>query len=340
LRIFEHFSTGAPLGYFKTPLIMKPNKTLIAAVGVLILAGAAALLLFNRDSGSGKPADGSTAAGRNPAAANSGSGRTDDTPTKAGERSRTRQAPDNADLVAKYGEARTNLSKHVSANILGIMEDAVQMGEMMTSGRAGAFGGGMGMALGRLNGDLQLTPEQREKASALFKEYQQRQTERSRAAVESLKKNPTSLMKLMLASDASARGEMTDEEYKSLQAESGKDLMGVINPLDRKNMGGGSPLKDPDFVSGFKAILDPTQSEKLDASMTQRQTEASADPNAVAGVEEGNIAGLPKMELEKLDSSIESARKITTGIKTMMDGFGGLRDAMPTPPAQPAPGGQ
>jgi hypothetical protein len=102
-------------------------------------------------------------------------------------------------------------------------------------------------------------------------------------------------------------------------------------------MGGGSPLRDPDFVAGFKSILDPSQSEKLDATMTQRQTEATTDPTTVPGVEEGNIAGLPKMELEKLDSSIESARKITTGIKSMMDGMGGLRDVMQPPPA---PGGQ
>ena len=72
--------------------------------------------------------------------------------------------------------------------------------------------------------------------------------------------------------------------------------------------------------------------------MTARPTNipsATTDPNAVPGVEEGNIAGLPKMELEKLDTSIESARKITTGIKSMMDGIGGLRDIMPP---QPAPG--
>ena len=312
---------------------MKMNKTLIAAIGVLVLAGATAVVLLNQNSGTTKPGDESAGGNRNAASAGSGSSQADDSPAKSGERSRTRQAPANADLVTKYGEARTNLSKHVSSNIVGIMEDAVKMGEMMTAGLAGNFGGGMGMALGRLNGDLQLTPEQRDKASALFKEYQQRQTERSRAALERLKQDPTSLMKLMLASDASARGEMQDDEYKSVQAEVGKGLMGVINPLDRKNMGGGSPLRDPDFVTGFKAILDPSQSEKLDATMAQRQTEASADPTTVPGVEEGNIAGLPKMELEKLDSSIESARKITTGIKSMMDGMGGLRDVLQPPPA-------
>lgn len=313
---------------------MKPNKTLIAAIGVLVLAGATAVVMINRNPGAGKPDDATADGNRTAAGSASGSGQADANAPKAGDRSRTRQAPANADLVAKYGEARTNLSKHVSTNIVGIMEDAVKMGEMMTSGLGGNFGGGMGMALGRLNGELQLTPEQREKAAALFKAYQERQTERSRAAVERLKQDPTALMKLMLASDASARGEMQDEEYKSVQAEAGKSLMGVINPLDRKNMGGGSPLRDSEFAADFKAILDPTQSEKFDAAITQRQTEASADPNAVPGVEEGNIAGLPKMELEKLDGSVESARKITTGIKTLMDGMGGLRDVM-----QPPPGG-
>jgi Spy/CpxP family protein refolding chaperone len=309
---------------------MKMNKTRIAAIGVLGLAAVSAIILMNPNSGSGNAAAGGPAGDRSGAAAGSGAGQDDDSPSKTGDRTRTRQAPANADLIAKYGEARTNLSKHVSTNMVGIMDDVVKMGEMMTSGPAGRFGG-MGMALGRLNGELELTPEQREKAEALFKAHQQRQTERSRAAVERLKQDPTSLMKLMLASDASARGEMGEEEYKSVQEEAGKSLMGVINPLDRKNMGGGSPLRDPEFANDFRAILDPTQSAKFDESMAKRQAEATTDPNTVAGVEEGNIAGLPKMELEKLDTSIESARKITTGIKSMMDGMGGLREMMEPP---------
>jgi hypothetical protein len=317
---------------------MKPNKTLIVAVGVLIIAGATAVVLISRDSDPATPAAGAGNGQRNATANDSSPGLTADGAARSAARAKIRETPDNADLVAKYGEARTNLSKHVSTNVVGIMEDAVEMGEMMTSGAAGAFGGGgMAMALGRLGGDLQLTPEQREKAAALFKDYQKRQMERSRAAVTSLKQDPTALMRLMLASDASARGELSDEEYKSLQEEAGKDLAGVINPLDRKNMGGGSPLRDSDFVNDFKAILDPTQTEKVDAALAERQAAASADPNAIPGVEEGNIAGMPKMELEKLDSSIEAARKVTTGIKTMMDGFGGLRDMMPQPAPAPAP---
>ncbi len=109
------------------------------------------------------------------------------------------------------------------------------------------------------------------------------------------------------------------------------DLKGVINPLDRKNFGGGSPLRDPEFVSGLRGILDPNQADKLDRTMTQRATDSQADPSYVPGVTEGNIASLPKMELEKLDMSIESARKVTTDIKSMMDGMGGLKELMEQP---------
>lgn len=311
---------------------MQANKTLYAAIGVLLIAGIAAVVLFKQnpgkdaEPGANGPGGGSATAGGN---AGGDLANASGSQSSAAARARARQTSANADLIAKYGEARTSLSKHVSSNITGIMEDAVQMGEMMASAQGGAFGGGLGMALGRLNNDLQLTEEQKAKAAAIYKEHQQRRTANFREGLERLKQDPTSLMQLMLASDASARGEMTDDEYKQLQAEAGKNLNGVINPLDRKNMGGGSPLRDPDFVNGLKGILDPTQSEKLDAEMAKRQTEAGADPAAVPGVEEGNIASLPKMELEKLDKSIESARKVTTGIKSMMDGMGGLRDMMP-----------
>lgn len=71
--------------------------------------------------------------------------------------------------------------------------------------------------------------------------------------------------------------------------------------------------------------------------MTQRETDAQADPGNIPGVGEGNIASLPKMKLEQLDTSIESARKVTTGIKSMMDGMGGLKELMEQ---QQNPGGK
>jgi hypothetical protein len=45
--------------------------------------------------------------------------------------------------------------------------------------------------------------------------------------------------------------------------------------------------------------------------------------------DEASIASMPAMELEKLDTTIESVKKLTTGFKAVMEGFGGLQDLGP-----------
>lgn len=312
---------------------MKANKRLLVKAVFLLLAAAGVGYLITSRAPGTNPTGKDTAAAkitnrRNIDAAESGG-----TALRAGERAKEQRVIANAELVAQYGESRTNLSKHASANVVGILDDAVQMGEMMISGQGGGFGrgNGLGMALGALNGELAMTPEQNDKALAILNAHQRRKVTEQKDAMSRLQKDPTPLMKLILASDASFRGELPDEGYKLVQKEIGKELQGVINPLDRKNFGGGSPLRDPEFVAGLRGILDPGQVEKLDSTMTQRQADAQTDPGYIPGVGEGNIAGLPKMELEKLDLSIESARKVTTGIKSMMDGMSGLKDLIPQP---------
>jgi len=312
---------------------MKSNKRLLVKAVLLLLVAAIAGYLINSRSTGTNPTGKDTAGALNTTRGNIDAEQSGGTASRAGERAKDRRAVANAELVAQYGESRTNLSKHVTANVVGILDDAVQMGEMMISGQGGGFGrgNGLGMALGKLNGELEMTPEQNEQALAILTEHQRRKVAEQKDAISRLQKDPTPLMKLILASDAGARGELQDEGYRLVQEETGKDLKGVINPLDRKNFGGGSPLRDPEFVSGLRGILDPSQVDKLDRTMTQRETDTQADPDTIPGVGEGNIASLRKMELEKLDLSIESARKVTTGIKSMMDGMGGLKDLMEQP---------
>jgi hypothetical protein len=325
-----------PIESVPAPPMMQPmsaNKRLLVKAVLLLLAAAIAGYLIHSRSTGTNPAGKDTAETKSATRRNTDSEQFGAAASRAGERTKDRRVVDNAELVAQYGESRTNLSKHVTTNVVAILDDAVQMGEMMISGQGGAFGrgNGLGMALGQLNGELKMTPEQNEQAKAILTEHQRRKVAEQKDAIDRLQKNSTPLMKLILASDASFRGELQDEGYRLVQEETSKALKGVINPLDRKNFGGGSPLRDPEFVSGLRGILDPSQVEKLDSTMTRRETEAQADPGNVPGVGEGNIAGLPKMELEKLDSSIESARKVTTGIKSMMDGMGGLRELMEQP---------
>jgi Spy/CpxP family protein refolding chaperone len=311
---------------------MKLNKTTIVAIAVLLLAGVAAVALINRKSAqdsSSQTQDSGPKMNKNGSLSSH-----ENNNARAADRTRNREEVKDKDLVAEYGESRTNLSRHISNNIVSLLDDAVQMGEMMQSGQAGGFGGGrggLGMALGGLNKELNLTDEQQEKASKMFADYQKRQLANSKEALERLRKDPSALMKLMLAGDASARGELSEDELKSVQTASGKELTGVINPLDRNNFGGGSPLKDGVFLAEFKSTLDPEQSQKLEESMTQT-AEANSQTAAAPEVDKSNISNMPTMELEKLDSTIQSAKKITTGIKGMMEGFSGLNDLAPKAP--------
>jgi len=309
-----------------TIAIIMTKKATIAAGAALFLAGAGAVALINR-----APEKSDTTRQVSGKSANNAGGGTfaptEDAEARAA-RARNRSAVKNPELASKYGESRTNLSKHITSNVISLLEDTVQMGEMATSGKlAGAFGGQAGalrMGLGQVGNDLKLTDEQREKASALYAEFQKRQLANSKDAIERLKKDPTSLMQLMLASDAFARGDIDEAEYKRLQAASGEELGGVLSPLDERNFRGGRPLQDEAFLKDFKAILDPAQIETLQASVQQPAAGDGATPAA-----EGGITNLPSMELEKLDTTIESVKKLTTGIKSMMEGFGGLQDLGP-----------
>ena len=102
-------------------------------------------------------------------------------------------------------------------------------------------------------------------------------------------------------------------------ASTAEDLKGTINPLDRNNYRGGQPLRDEAFVSELQTILDPTQAETLSAA-------AAAQPKAG---DDRSMGNLPSMELEKMDQTVASAKKMTTGLKSMMEGMGGLQDLGP-----------
>ena len=303
------------------------KQATLAACLALILAIVAAVFITRGRSGE-------SASDKSPAAAKSESEQT----AAAGGIATTRKAPPKPDrargeirhseLVDKYGESRTNLSKHITGNVIDLLQDTVEMGEMATSGQlAGAFGGqdaGLRIGLARVEKDLNLTDEQRGKAKALYGEFQKRQLEQSKESIERLRKDPTAMMELMLASDAFARGQIDESEFKKIQQDSGKDLNGVLNPLDQRNFRGGRPLNDEAFLSGFKAILDPEQVDRLEISVGGQDASDSA-----TAANEGSITNLPSMELEKLDTTIESVKKVTTGIKGMMEGFGGLQDLGP-----------
>lgn len=304
-----------------TIAIIMTKKASITAGAALLLAGAGAVALINR-ADEPPPAEQASENVRPAPARSERSGPGSPRATEAA-RARPRDPAENPEFVGKYGEARTNLSKFVANNVIELLDDALSMGEMATSGLGGAFGqrGALQMALGGLAGQLELDEEQRRQAEALVADFQQRELARTKSAVDTLRNDPEALMRMMLASDAYSRGEITEDEYKALQERAQTDLAGIINPLDRQNFQGGRPLGDESFRQGMLAILDAEQAATFESSVQERSARNAGNT--------GSIADLPAMDLEQLDKTVTSAKAVTGGVRQMMEGLGGLQDLGP-----------
>lgn len=88
---------------------------------------------------------------------------------------------------------------------------------------------------------------------------------------------------------------------------------------------GGGDLSDPLLAQQLEGILTPEQQQQL-AGIMQKATEAQAKNPQQLPFQNGN---LPAMELEKLDQTMASAQKLTTGLKAMMEGLQGMKDLAP-----------
>lgn len=222
------------------------------------------------------------------------------------------------ELVDRYGESRTNLSRHVATNVVSLLEDAIAMGDMMLDGENGNRFGRNDWVLRNAieQAGIELDEEQQARANELFSEFQRRELDRSRDSLEALKKDPGTLMGLILASDARAREEISDEEYASLQQSTAGELEGVINPLDRNNFRPRDPMDDETFRTEFSALLDDEQTESFNDTLDRRE-DAAENPGS-------GIASMPVMDLESLDTAIGSAKKMTSGFKQVLEGMGNL----------------
>ena len=304
------------------------NQKITTIVLVLLMAGVAAVAYFNgkrsgEEAAGEKVAEEAGSTGAGGGAESKGEGADGERGKKSLDRSKREIA--DAELVARYGEARTAVSRKVAGTVVSLLDDAVAMGELMTQGGGQAFGGRRGMmrgALGRIG--VELDEDQQEQAMALYEDYQKRELEKRKSAVEDLRKDSTALMELFLAGDAKERGEMDESEYALVQADIAGRMPDVLNPLDRNNFRGGQPMKDEALVSDFKEILNEDQGATFDDFLSEE--EAKAAENAAP---DGNISNIPTMELDAMDGAVTSAKKMTSGFRSVLEGMGGLQDLRP-----------
>ncbi len=235
-----------------------------------------------------------------------------------------------AKLAEKYGDGRMKLSKKITQDMAGLMTDAMQLADMGAA--LGGAGSAKEMAIKQatdaLASRLGLTEEQKTKAAGIV---ESRVGERMDAVTElaaALEADPSGMMETILAGDALKRGEITQEEYDTISA----DTLSVMRNVSGFAFSGrgGNDLRDPLLAEQLQGILTPEQQQQL-AGMMQKASEAQANNPQQLPFQNGN---LPAMELEKLDQTMASAQKLTTGLKAMMEGLQGMKDLAPPPNGQ------
>lgn len=297
---------------------MNTRTTLMAGAALLVLGiGTYALTRKSGDS-----ADASKAPQAKERTVSRSTGSSDDGATagKAERPSRPASEAPGAELAGKYGESRTNLSRHVVQSMTGLLDDVLGLVDLAEEGGLGAGMKMNGANLGALPGKLSLNDEQKAAAEKLAAEHQKRQIGKVKTAVADLKKKPEALMEAVLAGDAVARKQMDQSEYETIVKGLDQDLLAQLSGgpkgMDLNNQ---DPIADPEFRQGLEAVLEPSQLETFRGLVAENEAEEKAPADKPV---------MPPMELEKLDQTLGSTRQMVSGMRQMLEGVKGLPEGL------------
>jgi hypothetical protein len=310
---------------------MKNKNIIIGVAGIAILCGGIYLgsTLKNGGDSASNPSNGPAAntanqTGAAQTAADPGS------PAGPSSDKSSKPRPESAwaKLTEKYGDSRTKLSKKVTADMAKVMGEAMELADMGAELAGGKSAKEMTskQAVDALASRLGLTDEQKAKATEVV---QKRVAERMDAMKElstAMGDDPGPMMETILAGDAFSRGEITEDEYNTAS----QDTLALLRNVSGFGFGGpgggGSQLGDPVLAEQLQTVLTPEQQTQLAEIVKQAQEKAAQGGSSKIPFQNGN---LPAMDLEKLADSMQSAQKLTTGIRAMMEGFKGLQQLNP-----------
>ncbi|RYD71837.1 MAG: hypothetical protein EOP84_24200, partial [Verrucomicrobiaceae bacterium] len=195
---------------------MRTNRVVI--VGLAILAGVCGVLLLR-----GEPRETTVA---------TVSGNT--LPSR--ERERAEEDPVQRELIARYSGARVNLARHAADAALDLDRSVLEIGLRLRDLHRSKQRPKSSMFIpesplevlrrrfGATHGELQLSPEQEEQVVTIVLDLFDEQTLDFRERIERLESRKDELQRLMLASDACHRKDLTEEDYRSILAATDEEM--------------------------------------------------------------------------------------------------------------------
>lgn len=230
-----------------------------------------------------------------------------------------------AKLAEKYGDGRTKLSKKITEDMSYLLNDAMELADLgaKMSGQTDAKSFAANGVMQGMSRRLGLTEEQQEKAKPIIAARIDERTQAVSSLADAMKNDPEMMMETILAGDALSRNMISQEEYDAIA----KDTLAVMRNVGGFALGGrtGNDFADPLLVEQLNGILSPEQQQTLSKLSQEAIAAAESNKNALP-MQNGN---LPAMELEKLESTMLGAKKLTTGLRGMIEGLQGMKDAFP-----------
>jgi hypothetical protein len=150
-----------------------------------------------------------------------------------------------------------------------------------------------------------------------------------------MRSEPEQIMEMLLAGDALARKEITQEEYDATTGTTRQMLQNLGGFVMGRNPGspGGPLMGDEEFMKQLNGMLTPEQQTKL-AELTAASTQgASGDgtgPRRGGRMNAPFLNGqVPVMELENLNTSMDGIKKMASAAKLMIEAMGTMRQGNP-----------
>ena len=247
---------------------------------------------------------------------------------EATSRARAEPEEDSArrDLITKYSEARMNLAKHAAQTALEVKQSTLKVARSLSeiyrsnegtensAIRADAESprAAFRRRFGDTHGELHLSPEQEEQTVALVLNLFDQQAQAFEEKVAMIESRREELERLILASDAYHRKELTEEEYRSLLAEADEQMREALMPPDHNRLGIKSSYLHREFQPRFLALLDEKQKEVFEQApegfyLDDEDNREMAAPDP------------PAMSLDSRDRQLTALKKVLGAISGMFE---------------------
>lgn len=237
-------------------------------------------------------------------------------------------------LAQRYGVEKTTLSSKITSNLTSVINDGVELANTAArnSGAASLAEAASKEMLRNASGQLGLTEEQHQQAAAVIQSAVNKRMTAIEDLTQAMRSEPEQIMEMLLAGDALARNQITQDEYDQITFQTRNMLQQMTGYITGRPVQNADSqfLLDPETTAQLNAILTPDQQVKL-AEMTaafarEVQTrQASADRSRMP-FQPGQI---PVMELERLDQTVASVKQMAEAGRLMLEAMKTMKDANP-----------